>query len=178
VCFAERLDPTPLFFFFFLGAGSSPTNMGGAGVPLAQASDPAGQQACVAQPTCALHSANDLHIVFLQQLQERLYLVKLKAKVKVIVQAPAEECSPSPPFFSLSSLCSWFFFCSLLCFLTSVVFLVFLPCFFSLFFFFFLFFYPYHPPLCAYIEIYIYSARVPSRVRNKVSIKLILFFEV
>jgi hypothetical protein len=30
----------------------------------------------------------------------------------------------------------------------------------------------------AYTEVCIYSIRVPSRVRNKVSIKLILFFEV
>jgi hypothetical protein len=36
------------------------------------------------------------------------------------------------------------------------------------------------PPLFfpAYIEICIYSARVPSRVKNQVSIKLIFFFEV
>jgi hypothetical protein len=37
-------------------------------------------------------------------------MVKPKAKAKVTVQAPVEECSPSPPLFSLSSLCSWFFF--------------------------------------------------------------------
>ena len=36
----------------------------------------------------------------------------------------------------------------------------------------------YARPLCAYTEICIYNARVPSRVRNKVSIKLILFFKV
>jgi hypothetical protein len=34
-----------------------------------------------------------------------------------------------------------------------------------------------HPPF-AYIKICIYNARVPSRMRNQVSIKLILFFEV
>jgi hypothetical protein len=33
-------------------------------------------------------------------------------------------------------------------------------------------------PLCAYTEICIYSIRVPSHVRNKVSIKVILFFKV
>jgi hypothetical protein len=51
---------------------------------------------------------------------------------------------------------------------------------FLYFFVFFLCFFLYivSPLFCAYTEICIYSARVPSRVRNKVSIKLILFFEV
>jgi hypothetical protein len=65
------------------------------------------------------------------------------------------------------------FFCSLLCFLTFVVSPVFLLCFFSPFFFLYII-----SPLCAYTEICIYSVRVPSCVRNKVSIKLILFFEI
>jgi hypothetical protein len=34
------------------------------------------------------------------------------------------------------------------------------------------------PSFCACTGICIYSTRIPSRVRNKVSIKLILFFEV
>jgi hypothetical protein len=45
-------------------------------------------------------------------------------------------------------------------------------------FFFLCFFLYIVPPFCAYTEICIYSVRDPSRVRNKGSIKLILFFEV
>jgi hypothetical protein len=53
------------------------------------------------------------------------------------------------------------------------------PLFFS-FVFFSMFFSLYiSPPLfCAYTEICIYSVRVPSYVRNRGSIKLILFFKV
>ena len=99
--------------------------------------------------------------------RRRLYLVKPKAKVTV--QTPTEECSP-PPLFSLSSLCSWFFFFwfSLVmapswgfsCLFPSRFFLSSLLLLFCI------------------TEVCIYSARVPSRVRNKISIKLILFFEV
>jgi hypothetical protein len=52
------------------------------------------------------------------------------------------------------------------------------PLFFSFVFFSLFFLYVVSPPFCAYTEICIYSVRVPSLVRNKVSIKLILFFEV
>ena len=98
--------------------------------------------------------------------RRRLYLVKPKAKVTV--QTPTEECSP-PPLFSLSSFCSWFFFCSLLKWPPLGVFHVCSPLGFFLSSLFLLF---------CITEVCIYSARVPSRVRNKISIKLILFFEV
>ena len=39
-------------------------------------------------------------------------------------------------------------------------------------------FFVFAPPLFAYTEVCIYSTKVLSRVRNKVLIKVILFFEV
>ena len=98
--------------------------------------------------------------------RRRLYLAK--AKAKVTVQAPIGECS-LPPLFSLSSLCSWVFFFVLSCNGHLLGFFCVCP---PLGFFYLL------SPPCAYTDICIYSVRVPSRVRNQVSIKLILFFEV
>jgi hypothetical protein len=72
---------------------------------------------------------------------------------------------PPPPFFSFLSL-FYLFFCRFLVMLFSWGFLR-LGVFFSNLLF-----------LFCITEVCIYSVRVPSRVRNKISIKLILFFEV
>jgi len=127
VCFAKHtlskhnlgwlgLKPRPSPLFFVLGAGSSPTNMGLVGP--SRPSLVTGQQAHVNQLTRALYNAKVIKLpshCFLantyttQREGRRLYLAKTKAKITV--RAPAGECSPSPPLFSLSSLCFWFFFC-------------------------------------------------------------------
>jgi len=67
-----RFGPLSFLFFFFsflfFFAGSNPTNMGWAGLGWTQpghwlgASDPAGEQARMAQPTCALHSVKVLKL--------------------------------------------------------------------------------------------------------------------
>ena len=109
------LKPRPSPLFFVLGAGSSPTNMGWVGP--SRPSLVTGQQAHVNQLTRALYNAKVIKLpshCFLantyttQREGRRLYLAKTKAKITV--RAPAGECSPSPPLFSLSSLCFWFFF--------------------------------------------------------------------
>jgi len=112
--------------------------------------------------TFTLFSCNN----YTETKRRRLYLVKPKAKITV--QAPTGECSP-PPLFNLSSLCSCFFFWFFLVMASSRVFCVCPPL--GFFFIFSL------SPFFAYTEVCIYSARVPSRVRSKVSIKLIFFFK-
>ena len=110
------LKPRPSPLFFVLGAGSSPTNMGWVGP--SRPSLVTGQQAHVNQLTRALYNAKVIKLpshCFLantyttQREGRRLYLAKTKAKITV--RALAGECSPSPPLFSLSSLCFLFFFC-------------------------------------------------------------------
>jgi hypothetical protein len=97
---------------------------------------------------------------FLQQLhrnREKKKTLPSEAEGEGNSAAPAGECSPFPPLFSLSSLCSWFFvfrlsplfsnFCRLPCFS---------PLFFSLFFSFVFF-------LCFFLYIvyplYVYTLR-------------------
>jgi len=121
-----------LYFFSFFGAGLDPS---GPVRLLVQTRNRPRKQARVNQLTRALHSAKVINYLrtvlkssnLKQSKRRKPYLAKTKTKVMVL--APAGECSPLPPPFSPSSLCSSVF---RLCYGFSPPFLGFF--FFSIFF--------------------------------------------
>jgi len=98
-----------LYFFSFFGAGLDPS---GPVRLLVQTRNRPRKQARVNQLTRALHSAKVINYLrtvlkssnLKQSKRRKPYLAKTKTKVMVL--APAGECSPLPPPFSPSSLCS------------------------------------------------------------------------
>jgi len=136
-----QIWPT-LFYFSFLGLGLAQLIWAGrdpAGPVrlLVQTSNGPRKQARVNQLTRALYSPKVINYFrtvlkssnLKQSKRRKPYLAKTKAKTKVMVLAPAGECSPLPPPFSPSSLCSSVF---RLCYGFSPPFLGFF--FFSIFF--------------------------------------------